>query len=89
MKSKKALELLEWLSKKANIIDQPRMFTEDEVKELLEICELEVSKDKSLNEKCEKFKESYNFYKDYWDKATKDKKSTLPSENDNFLGYSK
>jgi|GEM_PF-2407452 hypothetical protein len=50
MKSKKVPELMEWLESNVRIIDQPRDFGRQEVIEMVEIAEIEMSGDEDLLE---------------------------------------
>lgn len=64
MKANKTKELLNWIFKRSCVIEQPIMFLEDEILNLLEIHELELSNDQTLDEEIENFKSNYYFTKD-------------------------
>lgn len=60
MKSKKVPELMEWLESNVRIIDQARDFGRQEVIEMVEIAEIEMSGDEDLLEqKIKEFKREH------------------------------
>lgn len=64
MKSKKVIELIEWLNSSTNIIDMPRSFSDDDVVKLVEISELELTNQYDLLlEKVNEFKKIYFYEK--------------------------
>ena len=56
MRSAKVLELLKWLNKSTRKIELPRNFSEDEIRDLVEIGELEQDKSAQLHKKVDAFK---------------------------------
>ena len=64
MKSKKVLELTNWLGNNIRNVDKPRQFTQSELEKLTEIAEIELSgNDELLTNKVIEFKSVYGYKK--------------------------